>query len=58
MGTCISRAEYFVTFRGDFLQKVWIYFLIHKFDIFANFKQWKVAIKKKNQVIYEGFEDR
>ena len=36
--------RFYVTFIDDFNRKVWVYFLKHKSDVFANFKKWKAEV--------------
>ena len=31
----------------DFSRKVWVFFLRHKSEVFATFKQWKTMIEKQ-----------
>jgi transposase InsO family protein len=39
---------YFLTFIDDFSKKIWIYFLRHKFETFAKFKEFKAESKKQS----------
>ncbi|KAL4347437.1 hypothetical protein GQ457_17G004910 [Hibiscus cannabinus] len=38
---------YYVTFIDDFSKKVWVYFLKHKSEVFAKFKQWKAQVENQ-----------
>ena len=38
-------ANYFVTFIDDFSQKVWVYMLKKKSEVFKVFKQWKALVE-------------
>ncbi|KAL5740548.1 hypothetical protein ACOSQ2_029728 [Xanthoceras sorbifolium] len=40
-------ARYMLTFIDDYSRKVWVYFLKHKNDVFATFKQWKALVEKQ-----------
>ena len=37
---------YLLTFIDDYSQKVWVYFLKHKNEMFVTFKQWKTFLEK------------
>ena len=39
--------RYMLTFIDDYSRKVWVYFLKHKNDVFAQFKEWKTMIEKQ-----------
>jgi transposase InsO family protein len=39
---------YFLTFIDDFRRKIWIYFLRHKCETFAKFKEFKVEAEKQS----------
>jgi hypothetical protein len=43
----IGGRFYFLTFIDDFSKKIWIYFLRHKSETFAKFKEFKVEAKKQ-----------
>ena len=34
-------------FIDDFSKKVWVYFMKHKFDVFAKFKLWKAEVENQ-----------
>ena len=36
---------YFFIFIDDFSKKVWVYFMRHKSETFAEFKLWKVEVE-------------
>ena len=40
----LGGSRFYVTFIDDFSRKVWVYFLKHKSDVFANFKKWKAEV--------------
>jgi hypothetical protein len=42
----IGDSFYFLTFIDDFSRKIWIYFLIHKSETFAKFKEFKAEAEK------------
>jgi hypothetical protein len=42
----IGGSIYFLTFIDDFRKKIWIYFLRHKYETFAKFKEFKAEAKK------------
>jgi hypothetical protein len=44
----IGGRFYFLTFIDDFSKKIWIYFLKHKFETFAKFKEFKVDTEKQS----------
>ena len=44
----IGGRFYFLTFIDDFRGKIWIYFLIHKSETFAKFKQLKEEAEKQS----------
>ena len=44
-----GEASYLLTLINDYFRKVWVYSLKHKSDVFANFKQWKVMSKSKQE---------
>jgi transposase InsO family protein len=44
----ICGSFYFLTFIDDFSRKIWIYFLRHKSETFAKFKEFKVEAKKQS----------
>ena len=39
--------SYMLTVIDDFSRKVWVFFLRHKREVFATFKQWKTMIEKQ-----------
>ena len=39
--------RYMLTFIDDFSSKLWVYFLKHNNDAFAQFKKWKTMIEKQ-----------
>lgn len=41
----MGGSRYFVTFIDNFSRKVWVYFLKHKYEVFAKFKLWKTEVK-------------
>jgi hypothetical protein len=44
----IGGRFYFLTFIDDFSRKIWIYFLIHKSENFAKFKEFKAGAEKQS----------
>jgi hypothetical protein len=42
----IGGIFYFLTFMDDFSWKIWIYFLRHKSETFAKFKEFKAEAEK------------
>ena len=44
----IGGRFYFLTFIDDFSKKNWIYFLRHKSEMFAKFKEFKVEGEKQS----------
>ena len=38
-----------LTIIDDFSRRVWSFFLKHKSDVFATFKEWKIMIKKQTK---------
>ena len=44
----IGGSFYFLTFIDDFNRKIWIYFLRHKSETFAKFKEFKVEDEKQS----------
>ncbi|KAL5858125.1 hypothetical protein ACOSQ3_005583 [Xanthoceras sorbifolium] len=40
-------ARYMLILIDDYSRKVWVYFLKHKNDVFATFKQWKALVEKQ-----------
>jgi hypothetical protein len=44
----IGSSVYFLTFIDDFSRKIWIYFLRHKSETFAKFKEFKVEVEKQS----------
>ena len=42
----IGGRFYFLTFSDDFSRKIWIYFLRHKSETFAKFKEFKAKAEK------------
>jgi transposase InsO family protein len=44
----IGGSVYFLTFIDDFSREIWIYFLRHKSETFAKFKQFNVEAEKQN----------
>ena len=40
----LGGSRFYVIFIDDFSRKVWVYFLKHKSDVFANFKKWKAEV--------------
>nr|AAT01387.1 putative polyprotein [Oryza sativa Japonica Group]AAT44170.1 putative polyprotein [Oryza sativa Japonica Group] len=45
----LGGARYMLTIIDDYSRKVWPYFLKHKDDTFAAFKEWKVMIKRQTE---------
>jgi hypothetical protein len=45
----IGGSFYFLTFIDDFSRKISIYFLRHKFEIFAKFKEFKEEVEKQSE---------
>ena len=43
----IGGSFYFLMFIDDFSRKIWIYFLKHKSETFAKFKEFNVEAKNK-----------
>ena len=43
----LGGSRFHVTFIDDFSRKVWVYFLKHKFDVFATFKKWKAEVENQ-----------
>ena len=41
----LGGSMYFVSFIDDYSQKVWVYFMRHKSEMFATFKLWKAEIE-------------
>ena len=39
---------YYMSFIDDYSRKVWVYFLMNKYDAFAKFKKWKA--EAENQI--------
>ena len=39
-------ACYYVT-MDDYSQKIWVYFMQKKFEVFAKFKEWKVKVENQ-----------
>ena len=39
--------NYMLTIFDDFSRRVCLFFLKHKSDVFATFKEWKIMIKKQ-----------
>jgi hypothetical protein len=44
----IVGSFYFLTFINEFSRKIWIYFLRHKSETFAKFKEFKVEDEKQS----------
>jgi hypothetical protein len=44
----IGGSVYFLTFIDDFTRKIWIYFLKHKSETFAKFKEFKAEAEKQS----------
>jgi transposase InsO family protein len=44
----IGGSFYFLTFIDDFSRKIWIYFLRHKSETFAKFKEFKAEAEKQS----------
>ena len=57
-----GRKRYLLTFIDDFLQKIWVCFLMTKGDAFEAFKEWKILAenqmkrKIKYHHTYNGLE--
>nr|ABA97637.1 retrotransposon protein, putative, Ty1-copia subclass [Oryza sativa Japonica Group] len=45
----LGGARYMLTIIDDYSRKVWPYFLKHKDDTFAAFKEWKVMIERQTE---------
>ena len=43
----MGGSGYFVTFVDDFSRKVWVYFMVHKSEVFAKFKVWKAEVENQ-----------
>ena len=43
--TSIGGGKYLLTFVDDFSEKVWVYILKSKDEIFAHFRQWKAMVE-------------
>src|ERR1044072_5809073 len=43
----MGGSRYFVTFADDFSRKVWVYFMVHKSEVFAKFKVWKAEVENQ-----------
>ena len=43
----LGCSQYYVTFIDDATRKVWVYFLIQKFDVFQTFKKRKCLVENK-----------
>ena len=39
--------NYMLTIIDDFSRRVWSFFLKHKSDVFATFKEWKINFEKQ-----------
>ena len=46
----IDGSVYFLTFIDDFSRKIWFYFLRHKSETFAKFKEFNVEDEKQRQI--------
>jgi transposase InsO family protein len=44
----IGGSIYFLTFIDDFSRKIWIYFIRHKYEISAKFKEFKAEVEKQS----------
>ena len=45
-------ANYMLTIINDFSKRVWTFFLKHKSDVFATFKEWKIMIEKQIKCLH------
>jgi transposase InsO family protein len=45
----LGGARYMLAIIDDYSRKVWPYFLKHKDDTFAAFKEWKVMIERQTE---------
>ena len=43
-----NNKRYIITFINDFSRKVWIYFLVAKFEAFTTFKNYKSLVEKES----------
>src|ERR1044072_4149718 len=43
----MGGSRYFVKFIDDFSRKVWVYFMVHKSEVFAKFKVWKAEVENQ-----------
>lgn len=43
----LGGGRYMLTLIDDYSQKVWVYILKYKDEVFAQFKQWKIMIEKQ-----------
>ncbi|KAD4889467.1 hypothetical protein E3N88_21540 [Mikania micrantha] len=46
----LGGSNYYVTFIDDATQKVWVYFLKNKFEVFDVFKKWKAAVEMETNL--------
>ena len=45
----LGGSMYFVSFIDDYSQKVWVYFMRHKSEMFATFKLWKTKVENQTR---------
>ena len=43
----IGGKNYFITFIDEHSQKVWVYFLKHKSEVFEAFRKWKAMVENE-----------
>jgi hypothetical protein len=43
----ISKALYYVSFLDDYFGRTWVYFLRTKFQVFSQFKEFKVLLENQ-----------
>ena len=43
----LGGSRYYVTFIDDATRKTWVYFITHKSDLFATFKNWKDLVENE-----------
>ena len=45
----LGGSMYFVSFIDDYSQKVWVYFMRNKLEMFAKFKLWKAEVENQTR---------